>query len=760
MNNSSRLAQAVRRALLLGAVSSAGARPGVAADQTVTAPQGELQEIVITGQQFNYGELQSANKMPMSVVDTPQTVQIITSDMINFANLTNFNDMYKLDAGAQPSYSRAGITHTYFRGFANDFEDALRVDGFRQLGSVVQDLAPYDRVEIIKGSVATTYGQSGTAGTINAVTKQPQPNFGGSASVEAGQWNHYRADFDIYGPLTEDRQLTGRMVAAYLDEDSSFQYWYTKHIVLAPSLKYAFPDDTSVLLQVQYQHLDSSASVGFPAALDAGGSGGANNPANYSLPAVPYDSFGVGAPWSQMKKNFYDATVRVEHKFDSSWQLRSNFQYTHLRSDPLEWVWPGAFNTLPANKNSVTNIYTYFGEEDNSSYSGEVDLFGDVDLFGHKQTLFLGADTERLHEAFEPYAAGLLPGSTTGFNIYNPNWALIPQSATGSYSAFAPGGIYGPNGGTVKDYKRLHDNTGVTAQAILRPFDPLTVNLGLRWSRSTEIASTRCCSYAAHLEPYPAYTDYYPPQDATTFQGGVVYALTKSVNAYATWGQTFDVRDDFAFDSANPTGNGKFLGPDKGVTYEAGLKGELNSKRVYWAADVFNTARTNVDQPDPLHPQFMIQVGQQRARGAELEFQGNVRPGLDVYLSATAMTNEYTAGPYAGIVSPFGPKFGVSAYGSYQIQGGDLRGLGFGGGVVHQHRPKFQLLDGMVFPQFFGDFTTVDLRTFYDTEHWRFELSASNAFNDRFFSPTYVWLGGQLAVNPPRQILGKLTRRF
>jgi TonB-dependent siderophore receptor len=759
MRPTSDLAHAIRQVLMLSAMSAAASSAAAFAAAAGDKSSGdELQEIVVTGQQFEYGTLEGGNKMLTSVVDTPQSVQIITDDLIKFADLTNFNDIYKLDAGSQPSYSRAGLTWTYFRGFANSFEDALRVDGFRQFGSIIGDMAPYDRIEILRGSVATTYGQSGIAGTINAVTKQPRSDFGGSLSVEAGQWDHYRVDGDVYGPLTDDEALTGRFVGAYLNEKSSFDTWYDKRVVLAPSLKYAFNDNTSVLVQLTYEKLDSSASVGFPVAFNASGPGGSSNSANYSIPAVPLNEFGVGAPWSKIGKKLYEATVRVEHTFLENWHTRVNMEYTHLASDPLEWVWVGAYNTIPSNKKSVTNIYTYFGEENDATYSGEVDLFGDVELFGHKQTFFLDVDGERLKYSYAPYAGGFLSGQSTGFNIYNPNWSLIPAALSGSYSAFAPGGLYGPNGGLVYDFKRFQDNTGATAQAILRPWDPLTVNLGVRVSKSEEIASTRCCTYETHLQPYPAYTDYYPAQGATTFQGGVVYTLSKAINAYATWGQTFDVNNDFAYDPSDP--NGRFLGPIKGITYEVGLKGELNSKRVYWALDAFDTVKTNVDQTDPLHPRFVIPVGEQRARGVEFEFQGKIAPGLDIFVSSAAMINKYIGGAYAGIESPFAPRFSISTYGSYQIQGGLLRGLGFGGGIVHQHRPEFQLLNGQLFPQFFGNFTTVDVKAFYDMGPWRFQLGATNLFDQRFFSPTFISLGEQIAVNPPRQWLGQVTRKF
>lgn len=715
----------------------------------------EFEEIVVFGNNFHYNLVESANKMPLSIKDTPQSVKIITRDMLDFASITSINDIYKLDAGGYASNGRSGAGWLYFRGFENGWDNAFKVDGFRITAVTSPDLAPYERLEVVKGAVSTLYGQSSPAGTLNAITKKPQAEFGGSVSFEAGQWDHYRAEVDIYGSLTEDEKLTFRFVGAYLNEGGDLIHNHRENVVLAPSLKYDFSEDTSLLVQVNYQKLDFNISSGFPATLDENGPGGVEN---YQIVDVPYSRYGVGTDWSNTKRDLFFVRANLDHHFANDWTLRTNLQYTN-NSGSMSYVWLGVYNTISPDPEGTQDVYLYFSPENsNPSYTAEVNLFGDVEMFGRNHTLFFGADYS-LTQFKQRRANGTLRGSDTGFNIFDPDFSLIPEPS--GFTDFASDGLFMPEDvGRVRRLHRREKALGITAQALLRPTDQLTVSVGARYTRNTSSAKDVCCSYEGFFnDPFDTFVDEIVPQSALVFQGGVTYALTEDINVYATYGQTFQPGGDFAYDPSDPEGVGIFLGSQEGETYEAGLKGELFDQQFFWSLAFFYTAKINLTQRDPEHTSYSIEVGKQRSKGIELDFQGEIMPGWDVYLSAVVMNNEYTEGELAGVVAPFGPKFGLSVFTSYEIQEGTLQGLGFGGGIVHKNRPVFED-GGSSFPHLFKDYTEVDLRVFYNAEPWRFEVSATNIFDARYFSPVFVWLGGQIAINPPRRVLAKVTRQF
>jgi iron complex outermembrane receptor protein len=253
-----------------------------------------------------------------------------------------------------------------------------------------------------------------------------------------------------------------------------------------------------------------------------------------------------------------------------------------------------------------------------------------------------------------------------------------------------------------------------------------------------------------------------PVQSAWTYQAGLNYAITQGIHAYASWGTTFEAANSFAYNPAQGNaGQGDFLGPQKGVTKEVGLKGQSQNKLINWSFDIFETAISNSFQTDPEHPRYTISTGEQRARGFEAELQGKLSRAWDVTLSTSSTKNIYTSGPLENIWSPFAVKFGLSVFSQYQFQGGWLRGFGFGGGYIHKTRAPYVLANGADLSALIKNQNTLDLRLFYVMKPWRFDLSVNNLNNERFItprlanSPQYDWF-----VNQPRQVVGKVTFKF
>ncbi len=758
---------ATLRKLLLGSSCvlsmSAAHAEETSPPQTVSgAVQAALQEVTVTATRFNTTDVSSLTKIPEPVIDTSQSIKVFSSDELAFANITTLSALGNLDSSQySTSMGSAYVTQNYFRGFGgtntcNDFP--IKVDGFRMNCEMPQDLSPYGRVDLLKGSSSSLYGQSFVAGTLVLVSKQPEKEFGGSASLEYGQFNHTAAQVDVHGSLTSDQKLYGRIIIAGLDEESSFDNLRDKHVTVSPSLKLDITDHDSLTWLLTDTYFQNGAGFGFPLALNAAGPGGAANGANYSIPAIPLNQLGfLQPPWAQQQGNWLNTSLKYEHQFGDDWHLSVAGQHYSAHYNQ-KFVWVGDFSPISTNRSATTDVYLYFENERDSQWAGEVNLFGDVDLFGHKQTLFFGADRTDSVLGVEPYAGSYIGGNSTGFNVYQPNWSLIHDP--GSVNAFYPGGTYG--GAFAVAYRRVEVNQGAEFGALLRPSDDLTINLGARYSHDTEGQQRVCCDEPlASLDAVPR-KPVRPVQSAGTYQAGVNYAITRGIHAYASWGTTFEASNSFAYNPAEGNGGvGTFLGPQKGETKEVGFKGESQDKLINWTLDVFETAITNSFQTDPLHPRYAISTGEQRARGFEGELQGKLTRAWDVTLSTSSTKNIYTSGPLKDIWSPFAVKFGLSVFSDYQFQDGLLSGFGFGGGYVHKTRAPYVLANGADLSNLIKDQNELDLRLFYVIKPWRFELNVNNVTDQRYVtprlanSPQYDWY-----VNQPLQVLGKVTFKF
>jgi iron complex outermembrane receptor protein len=183
------------------------------------------------------------------------------------------------------------------------------------------------------------------------------------------------------------------------------------------------------------------------------------------------------------------------------------------------------------------------------------------------------------------------------------------------------------------------------------------------------------------------------------------------------------------------------------------------------SAAVFNVERSNIAFNDLLNPGFQIPLGTQRSRGVELGLQGRLMPQLSVNASLAFLDSEFLDGDLRGVQAVNAPKFGITVFGTYEILDGNLRGLGFGLGLVHKRGLKgfdagWTEDSGTPVTFDFGDYTEVDARVFYDIGRWSFVLSGTNILNEKYYSQSFEELWWSTNVNPPATIRGRVTYKF
>jgi outer membrane receptor protein involved in Fe transport len=247
-------------------------------------------------------------------------------------------------------------------------------------------------------------------------------------------------------------------------------------------------------------------------------------------------------------------------------------------------------------------------------------------------------------------------GPFTGFNVFAPRYDLVaPHLSISDYSSFID------NINTVRE-------SGATAQAFLRPTDKLTIGLGLRFSDAKLISDRKAGSVSggefADLEGFLElpFTRFNTDTRKTVGQVGATYAITPAINLYASYGQTLESQVGvFIFDAANP--RGRNAPPEEGECYEVGFKGEFLDNRVSASLAAFDMKRSNLTQP---HPQSDLQgvLGSQESKGVEVEMQGAIARGANLFVSLASMNPKYVGGRFDGLQSANG---GSSAHRSSAV---------------------------------------------------------------------------------------------
>ena len=220
---------------LAGTLSLSGA--AALAQEAARPADEQIEEVVVTSHViFTENDAYGATKMGLALKDTPQTVTVVTADMIDFAGMKTFNDFYKVDASGGTAHTFDGFPRNYYRGFRQQGINAIRVDGFRMPGNIDLDFAVFDRFEVIKGPTSTLYGQNSIGGTLNAVSKRPQDKFHGELALEGGQFDEIRADVDLTGPIND--QWSYRLIGAYDDAGSFLDFANDELKLASMSLQY------------------------------------------------------------------------------------------------------------------------------------------------------------------------------------------------------------------------------------------------------------------------------------------------------------------------------------------------------------------------------------------------------------------------------------------------------------------------------------------------------------------------------------------
>ena len=728
-------------------VEGAGLRLAQADSPQAAAPaasaQGEgeaggLDEVVVRGVRFHGDEASTALKVPLSIKDTPQTVMAITRDMMDFAAIKTFQDVYKVDATGGTTHRLDNFTVNYYRGFRQQSNNAIKIDGFRLLVDTNLDFAPFERLEVVKGATSTMYGQNSIAGTLNIISKMPKSHFGGEVKAEAGSFDHYRAEADFYGPITADGALTYRMVAARLDEGSYLDYAGRTATVFAPTLRYEFNDRTSLFARVNYQKFEIAAApaagmqyLGDP--IEAFSTG--YDPALLQIPNLPR-SFFSGQDWGKnQEREVILVHAGLEHRFANDWTLRVNAQHNRQNLDRYNWL--QHVGVIQDDGVPLASIIVLFKDVDWMLKAGEVNLYGDIEAFGRKHTLFIGADYTESGDAHgDPrLLAVALPASVPSLFSPGYNQAVPQPQSLADYLTYNFAGSKA-------------ENSGITAQALLRPLDRLTVLVAGRYSRAKSSSSFQVTTGPVSYDSESS--------SKVTSQAGLTYALTPDLNLYASYGETFEPQGGLI-------APGQPIDPQEGTLKEVGFKGDL-AKRFAYSLALFDMKRSNISQSNPANPGFVVPLGTQRSRGVEAAVQGTVLPGWEVYGSLGVMDAEYIRGNFTGYQPENAPKFGLSVFTSYEMQQGMLRGLGFGAGVVHKKgRETFftqRATSGERLQFDFGDYTEVDVRLFRNFDRWRVQLSATNLFNEKYYTPIENDITVGMYVNPGRSIIGQAAYRF
>ena len=671
----------------VGAFATGTAHAAEPAPTPDPAAAGDADAIMVNGQ-WKPVQL-SSGKATAPLLDTPQTVTVISNQTLQKQNLLTLRDALS---------TLPGITFGAGEG-GGGYGDSINLRGYSANSDItidgVRDSAQYSRtetfnieqIEVYNGANSVFNGSGSVGGTINLAQKLPKKGDLTVLGAAIGTDNYYRATVDSNRMLTDT--IAARLNAVYHRNDvpgrdvEQFKRWG-----IAPSITIGVGTPTRLTFMYVHQHDDNTPQYGVPYFPQVGG-----------LPAGVHYSDYFGYKNIDTQKSTVDqGTMIFEHDFSDHVSIRNLTRYENIRQltivDPPQGTYAlggkclsGTITTAntdgsctvkvaasdPNGAYTVTVPNGYYlpngprgNVRDTRNELGydQLDLRADFETGGIEHNLVAGTaltwEKFTLHTGREfRNANGSDPFGTKGLpliNIADPSQTIVGPT-TGAFA----GNLYGNNVYTGPiNYIRGTDQTGTRSDYAVYLFDTAKIgklfeaNFGLRWERN--IMDSRTITYglaATNLGTILANLPQHTADNLFSYRGGILFKPKENLSFYASYGNSKTPSISAVNGScvSGTFGTANFASfcdvkPEKAKNYEIGAKADLLHSRLQLTAAAFRNERSNfkVASNDVSNPTQQVPDGRSRVDGIALGATGNLSKVWTIFANYTYLKSKVIQG--------------------------------------------------------------------------------------------------------------------
>ncbi|MEH2177848.1 TonB-dependent siderophore receptor [Nostoc sp.] len=665
-------------------------------------------ELVVTGEQDGYSvpDSTTATKTDTPVRDIPQSIQVIPQQVIKNQQITRISDAVRNVSGVTIQGDYANLSDTYnIRGFTTS---ATLRDGFYAIGNFVNP-TNIERIEVLKGPASVLYGQFEPGGVVNYVTKKPLDYPYYFAEFTAGSFSTYRPSLDFSGPLNSDKSILYRLNVAYENSGSFVDFLNEKVLSIAPALTFKLGDATTLTFQYEYLNADRTFYDGL-----------LPDPNVFNVPISRF----LGELGDRYLAQSHFINLTLNHSFNKNLRFRSAFSVKLTDGDDL------AFRPDSLDSDSRTVLRRYAVDRNlYRNYSLQTDLIGNFNTGSVQHQVLLGLEWSKDLLGFDYLRS--TSSLTPSIDLFNPVYGASPPP---EFDEASERERYGRD--TIAFY--LQD------QVTLLP--NLKLLVGGRYDfihRKNTIQPLDALgnNLIGDESVERLYDEAFSPRV------GIVYQPIEPISIYASYSRSFNP-------SFSRTVDGTQLPPERGTQYEVGVKAELIKDRLSATFAAYDITKENVATTDPNNRDFSIAAGEVKSRGLEFDVSGQILPGWNVIGSLfhndafVSRDNSLPVGD--SLVNAAG--IGGSLWTSYEIQNGDWKGLGFGGGVFYTGDREAELPNTFKIPSY----VRADATIFYKRDNWRVGLNFKNLFDTQYYDSQ----GYYLRPGAPLTVLGTFSVQF
>jgi catecholate siderophore receptor len=665
-------------------LSLAAAGPALADDAAAEGPT-PLPKVTVVAEHESEGYLversRTATRTDTPLIDVPQSVSVISRDLIQDQSMQSLADVARYVPGAAMAQGEGNRDTIILRGNASTGDFFL--DGVRDDVEYFRDLYNIDRVEVLKGPNAMIFGRGGAGGVVNRVSRQPNWEPVREVMLQGGSWDNRRATVDIGDAVGE--AMAFRVMGAYEDSESYRDGVELERKGVNPTFAVAIGEATVLRLSYEYFDYDRIADRGIP-----------------SFEGAPFrtdaSTFFGDPGQSPTYATVNQGAVTLDHAFNDNVRLRNRTVYADF-----DKFYQNVYAGGPVDGTTgLVPLAAYNNRQLRENFFNQTDVTFSFSTGGIAHDFLVGAElgeqtTDNVRNT------GLFNGTDPLFSVPAGD-PMVSAPVT-----FAP---------------TATDNTNRGRATIAAAYAQDQIRLSERW---LAIVGLRYDSFDMDFtDRRGTGTGIDTTDDLLSPRGGLVYKPAPNLSLYASYSMTYVPRSGAQLASLTPTLAA--FDPEEFENLEAGAKWDV-SPRLAVTAAVFQLDRKNIVIPDPNIPDRSILVDGQRTEGVELGVSGRITDAWSIqggYAYQDGYLNRSMGDALAGLKLAQLPEHVASLWNRYDFS----PAWGAGVGVVYQGE-MFASADNLVT---LPSFTRVDAGVFWTpNERLRVQLNVENLLDERYY---------------------------
>jgi len=622
----------------------------------------------------------SATKTPTALQDLPQSVSVVTHDLIADQSMQSLADVVRYVPGITLHQGEGNRDQMIIRG--NNTSSDLFVDGVRDDIQYYRDLYNVDRVEALTGASAMMFGRGSGGGVINRVMKQPTWSPVREFTLQGGSYDNRRAMLDMGQGLTD--ALAARINGMYENSGSFRDAFKLKRWGVNPLLRFSPGDHTSAVT-LSYEHFNDhrTADRGVP-----------------SFNGRPFDS-DISTFFGNPDVSYANARVDVgeatlSHTTGGGLHIQNHTRWAAY-DKIYQNVFPGAVNS----QGTQVTITAY------NNAARRHNIFNQTDLT-------YGTTTGSVTHMF-------LVGAELGRQVTN-NFRN-----TGYFNNLTTS--------TTTSVDTTQISTPVTFRQSATDANNHVVTTANSVYAEDQIALTSWLQVVAGLREQLFNINYHNNRGDTTRtrsdhllspKAGIVLKPVEQLSVYTSYSISYLPSSGDQFSSL--TNITQALQPEKFTNAEVGAKWQPLDRLGFTGA-VYRLDRTNTRAPDPVDPTLSVQTGKARSSGTEVSATGAVTSFWQVvgtYTNQNARIVSRTSAATPGTSVALVPHTIASLWNKVQVAPRVSLGLG-----ASRRSDMYAAVDNSVT---LPGYTRVDGAAFFSlNEKMRAQVNVDNLFDKKYY---------------------------